>query len=152
MGTKKLSRRQENPDPEREGPSGAQPSVHPVPPWSCLHAANTSRWPFPVPGTAVRPDPIIPQGNLRDPSRRLSHLTGEERGTEGLVAVAAVCLLAKDAKWQSQDSNPTSLASESTLLPGMFPAVSPPFEAWPQALLSSLGSLPEPSCTTGRRC
>lgn len=120
MGTKKLSRRQENPDPEREGPSGAQPSVHPVPPWSCLHAANTSRWPFPVPGTAVRPDPIIPQGNLRDPSRRLSHLTGEERGTEGLVAVAAVCLLAKDAKWQSQDSNPTSLASESTLLPGMF--------------------------------
>ena len=29
------------------------------------------------------------------------------------------------------------------LLPGMFPAVSPPFEAWPEALLSSLGSLPQ---------
>lgn len=26
----------------------------------------------------------------------------------------------QDAKWQSRDSNPTSLASESTLLPGMF--------------------------------
>lgn len=45
---------------------------------------------------------------------------------------------------------PASAALLPTLLPGMFPAVSPPFEAWPKALLlSSLVSLPEPFCAAG---
>ena len=88
----------------------------------CPHIAayvqrNASRWPFSVPGTAVR----LTQEFLRE-TYELHH-----------TPFYPISQVRKARHWRvlwwwrwfvylpkSRDSNPTSLASESTLLPGMF--------------------------------
>ena len=73
----------------------------------CPHIAayvqqNTSRWPFSVPGTAVR----LTQEFLRETYELhhtvLPHFTGEEsEALEGFVAAVVVCLLAKEPGFES---------------------------------------------------